>query len=218
MVNNYVGFDIIVNFGVSPKYLKNAINLCRQGKSQYWQNKKDPTDKRKVLINLDSIPAGTRLKYNIPTSQEYREQQLKAFEAQKEQEKIERYQAEQREKELANIYKNDSDGYVNSLYMDYAQILLIIDEIEIIKHSISEFAKEKNLKPRQSYFDRHSKQLDFENSKNIFQNTNNNKLSSKFIDDFCSVLKQCKNAILQDLANIVSFHYNSIGFYYNKTE
>ncbi len=119
---------------------------------------------------------------------------------------------------VADIYKNDGDGYNNSIYMDHAQMLLIIDEIEIIKHSINEFAKEKDLKPRQAYFDRYSKQLDFENSKNIFQDTNHNKLSQKFVDDFCIVLKQCKNAILQDLANIISFHYNSIGFYYNKTD
>ena len=97
----------------------------RQFKTKSWQNKKDPTDKRKVLIDVDTIPDGTRLKYNIPTGKEYRELQLKAFEAQKEQEKIERYQAQLREKELAeSVEKTALLMAYNDNWVEYYPIYL----------------------------------------------------------------------------------------------
>lgn len=48
----------------------------RKGTSNSWQNFKDPLDKRKVLINIDTIPENTRLKYGIPTAQEYTDNKL----------------------------------------------------------------------------------------------------------------------------------------------
>lgn len=107
MSYNYISFEDIVNYGVDKEYLKLALNRFRQSKTKSWQNKKDPTDGRKVLINLDSIPEGTRLKYNIPTGKEYLEQQYEkkrqeriAFELKLEQEKIDKQASLEREKEI----------------------------------------------------------------------------------------------------------------------
>ncbi len=89
MTCNFVSFETLVGYGVSEKYLKNAIKNYRQSKSLSWANIKDPKDKRRVLIDLDSIPEGTRKKYGIPTSVEYTEFQ-----------RIEQHKQLQKEKEL----------------------------------------------------------------------------------------------------------------------
>lgn len=91
----------------------------RQGKSKSWENKKDIFDKRKVLINLSTIPDGTRLKYNIPTGIEY-------FKQQQEKELIEKQEVLEAQKELVsnteklalfNAYQNDWISYY-SIYKE----------------------------------------------------------------------------------------------------
>jgi hypothetical protein len=71
MAYNFIVYDQILKFGISEMYLRTALKNFRQGKSQSWANKKDIHDKRKVLIDIDTIPESTRKKYNIPTGKEY---------------------------------------------------------------------------------------------------------------------------------------------------
>ncbi len=119
---------------------------------------------------------------------------------------------------VGDIYKNDIDGFQNSLYVDFAHLQLYLDEIEIIKHSLSEFAKEKNLKGVHAKFDKCCKETDFNKLKDTFNSTNHNKLSQLFINDFWNVILRSKSAILQDLADIVTFYYKSRKFYYDEPD
>ncbi len=110
-MNYYVCFEILISFGLDSNTIYSGCKRFRQGKTKSWENKKDPNDKRKVLINLDTIPDGTRKKYNIPTGAEYQAQQREAkrqeviaFMTQIERERIEKevdqQLAEEREKEI----------------------------------------------------------------------------------------------------------------------
>ena len=115
----FVPFETILLHGVSEKYLKKALNYSRDGKSHSWLNKKDETDQRKVLIDLDSIPPRTRQKYNIPTGIEYFEQQLELEERAREhrrQKEIERKENKEYA-ELENAYLNNWHKYY-SYYME----------------------------------------------------------------------------------------------------
>lgn len=117
----YIEQSILESFFKVPfQTLRTSTKRNRQGKTQSWSNKKDLKDKRKVLIDIDSIPEPTRKKYNIPTGKEYFEQQ-----------ELERYTAEQekikRDKELRtnaeksalyNAYNNDYFPFVE-LYREF---------------------------------------------------------------------------------------------------
>ena len=70
-MKGFILYENIVLYGVSESYLKKAIHLYRRGKSGAWENTKDLKDRRKVWINLDTIPKNTRLKYSLPSSEEY---------------------------------------------------------------------------------------------------------------------------------------------------
>ena len=116
----FVSFEEVLSFGVSEKYLKKALNYSREGNTRSWKNKKDETDARKVLIDLDSIPNRTRQKYNIPTGIEYFEQKIEREEL----ERKERLQKEKERKEnkefsaLENAYKNNWHEHFY-FYMDF---------------------------------------------------------------------------------------------------
>ena len=109
MSYNLIPFDELLNYGVSDMYVKTALKNYRQGKSHSWANQKDPKDRRKVLIDIDSIPESTRKKYNIPTGKEYFEQkQQEAYKA--EQERIQRdneMRVNAEKSALYNAYHND---------------------------------------------------------------------------------------------------------------
>ncbi|PDS23801.1 DDE-type integrase/transposase/recombinase [Flavobacterium branchiophilum] len=131
--NNYITFRELLSYGISEKYLKNAVKNYRQGKTKSWANKKDPNDKRKVLIDLDTIPEPTRKKYGIPTGKEHQEQKNEAkrlerieWEAEQERQKVVRYEAQEREKQieasddlsvLRNAYNNGFLEYL-ALYKE----------------------------------------------------------------------------------------------------
>lgn len=112
---SYVSFKEVASFGVDVGYLKKATNSYRQGKSKSWANIKDPNDKRKVLIDLETIPEPTRQKYNIPTGIEYFEQQeLKAKIAEQEQkERKNELQASAEKRSLVDAYNNEWFQYLS---------------------------------------------------------------------------------------------------------
>ena len=110
----YVGLNDITSFGVSVKSIETGTLRFRQNKSSSWANKKDPTDKRKVLIDIDSIPEPTRKKYNIPTGVEYYEKQVrdKWNATQEEIRKEKELRADTEKSALHNSYKNDYMRFV----------------------------------------------------------------------------------------------------------
>lgn len=111
-----VSFSDILNYGIGAKYLKTAIKRYRQGESISWANEKDKSDKRKVLIDLDSIPQSTRAKYNIPTGVEY-------FKQQQERELIKKMEAiEAKNKLTANVDKNALFNAYNNDWINYYSI------------------------------------------------------------------------------------------------
>lgn len=109
MVN--LEFKEILKYGISENYLKVCLSRFRNNKSKSWQNFKDPLDKRKVLINIDTIPENTRLKYNIPSAQEYAEQKLIEQENKLRIETETRYNLEK--SALIEAYTNEWIPYVN---------------------------------------------------------------------------------------------------------
>lgn len=109
----YLYFDDILKYGISNKYLKKALHLNRNKKTLSWQNKKCAFDRRKVLIDIDSIPEVTRTKYNIPTGIEY-------FEQQQEKEKIQKQLLKEKENELlANSEKASLYNAYNNNWIEY---------------------------------------------------------------------------------------------------
>lgn len=74
MTNQYISFNELLSFGVKESYLKVALFRNRNGSTNSWRNTRLEDDQRKVLIELDSIPESTRLKYGIPTGEEYQRQ------------------------------------------------------------------------------------------------------------------------------------------------
>ncbi|TRX39071.1 Mu transposase C-terminal domain-containing protein [Flavobacterium restrictum] len=109
----YIPFNSILDYTVPFNTITDGCKKYRQGKSKSWANKKDTNDKRKVLIDIDSIPEPTRKKYNIPTGREYFEQ-----------EELDRYTATQekiqKEKELrADVEKLALHDAYNNGYMPF---------------------------------------------------------------------------------------------------
>lgn len=62
----WLTFDQLALLGVQEQYIRVALKRNRDGASS-WNHKKDPNDKRKVLIDYDSIPDSTITKYSIPS-------------------------------------------------------------------------------------------------------------------------------------------------------
>lgn len=126
----YISQNEILEFGVPEKTIFNSTLRYRQGKSHSWANQKDPKDRRKVLIDIDSIPEPTRKKYNIPTGKQYFEQkQQEAYKA--EQERIQRenkLRANAEKSALYNAYHNDYFQFLDlyekkySYSMDYKEL------------------------------------------------------------------------------------------------
>lgn len=110
------------NFGVPTESIKTSTKRYRQGKSQSWANIKDPNDKRRVLIDIDTIPEPTRKKYNIPTGREYHKQKELQRQAEQEAELHEqKLQAEQFKKDRLNIEKSALYNAYNNDFMQYLQ-------------------------------------------------------------------------------------------------
>lgn len=114
-----LSFDDIVNYGITKSYVGKATYLYRQGKSKSWKNFKDLRDKRKIWIDVDTIPEPTRQKYNIPTAEEYFEQRRLA-----EQEKLQKIEEKiQKEKELrANAEKSALHDAYHNEYIPFLDI------------------------------------------------------------------------------------------------
>ncbi|MGB0428389.1 MAG: DDE-type integrase/transposase/recombinase [Flavobacteriales bacterium] len=146
----FVDFDFIESFGVSEGYVKKACFQFRQGKTESWSNKKDPSDKRKVLIDLDSIPEQTRLKYNIPTSEQYLEQQAQQAELENEKR---RKETKKRLELLENEFISTS---LDGLYMAYKSDWAEHHKVYLDRYSTylnKEKAKEKaTLRAKQEAF------------------------------------------------------------------
>lgn len=109
-----ISFDKLIDYGVSRNYIKTSTKRYRQGKSLSWSNKKDPTDGRKILIDIDSIPEATRKKYNIPTGLEYYELQ-----------EVKRIETEEKRKKLASELRTNSEkeALYNSYHSDYLKYM-----------------------------------------------------------------------------------------------
>ncbi|WP_134345748.1 hypothetical protein, partial [Flavobacterium psychrophilum] len=155
--NNYITFEELLNYRISPSYLKLALNLYRQKKSRSWANKKDIHDKRKVLIDLDTIPEATRKKYGVPTGKEYQEQkaeaeriareqkyeadriEARAWEAEQERQKIERHEAQEREKTI--LASNELQALRNAYYNEYIQYIPLYKEYYAGNKKIDHYAK-----------------------------------------------------------------------------
>ncbi|HFG0564865.1 Mu transposase C-terminal domain-containing protein [Flavobacterium psychrophilum] len=125
-MNCYVTFEILVGFGLDANTIYSGCKRYRQGKTKSWQNKKDATDARKVLINIDTIPNATRLKHGIPTGKEYSEQRLQQYEAEQERQKIERHEAQEREKTI--LASNELQALRNAYYNEYIQYIPLYKE------------------------------------------------------------------------------------------
>ncbi|MDB0601606.1 DDE-type integrase/transposase/recombinase [Tenacibaculum maritimum] len=130
--SNFLPFDFILKYGVSESYLWKVCSLYRQGKSKSWCNIKDSSDKRKVLIDIDSIPPRTRVKYNIPTGVEYieeinKEHYLKKYEEKKlaEQSIINR-----RNKDIDRLY----NAYHTKWMEYYPECLSFFKAIDYVTH------------------------------------------------------------------------------------
>lgn len=80
--NYFMSYDKVLEFGVPEATVKSACTRYRQGKSTSWANHKDKHDKRRVMIDINSIPINTRKKYNIPTGEELERQLEKDIESQ----------------------------------------------------------------------------------------------------------------------------------------
>ncbi|MGB0870341.1 MAG: hypothetical protein ACPGSD_12155 [Flavobacteriales bacterium] len=72
---SYISYNCLVNvYGVSTNTINKGVSVNRKRKSNLWMHKRDSSDNRRVLIDIDSIPTATRKKYNIPTSKELQEE------------------------------------------------------------------------------------------------------------------------------------------------
>lgn len=67
----YLSFPDLLRFGVSENYLWKAVSKSRTAGGKSWISVPDPNDKRSVLIEYDSIPTQTIVKYKIPAKADY---------------------------------------------------------------------------------------------------------------------------------------------------
>lgn len=61
----WLTFEEVIAFNIPEDTIKSGMARNRTGNSS-WENKADPQDARRKLINYDSIPASTIRKYGIP--------------------------------------------------------------------------------------------------------------------------------------------------------
>lgn len=73
----YCTADELVEYGVSHAYIKKALLTNRRG-APSWAHIADPTDNRRKLIELGSIPPATVRKYSLPDPDEVRDSLLVA--------------------------------------------------------------------------------------------------------------------------------------------
>jgi hypothetical protein len=110
----YISYAELVQYGVSENTIRRGCYRAQKNLSlnvpngNNWQNLPDPTDRRRVLIRLDSIPARTRTKYNIPTAEEAREQ----LAAQRHEAEQQRQALHEHEREAA-ITQAVQEGYLS---------------------------------------------------------------------------------------------------------
>lgn len=115
----YISFETIRNYGIPDDTIKKGILNHKKRGFPSWKNKKDESDRRKVLIDLDSIPLRTRQKYNIPTGIEYFEQKLESEEL-KRKERLRKEKERKENKDISALeyaYKNNWHEHY-SFYMD----------------------------------------------------------------------------------------------------
>jgi hypothetical protein len=62
----YIQVSELLQYGISEGVIKESMNRARKG-SGSWFNIPDPKDARKKLIQFDTIPSTTILRYNIPS-------------------------------------------------------------------------------------------------------------------------------------------------------
>ncbi|SHH84887.1 integrase catalytic domain-containing protein [Flavobacterium johnsoniae] len=115
------------SFLVPVNLIKTGTKRYRKGVSKSWANKKDVHDRRRVLIDLDSIPDLTRKKYNLPTGAEYKEQlneqvANELYVMKEKERQTELFEAEKRSsyefQALLDAYNNDYRQYV-PLYREH---------------------------------------------------------------------------------------------------
>lgn len=63
----YVGWDLLIRYGVSVETIHSGTLRHRQGKSKSWANVADPEDGRRCLVAYSSIPSGTLERYGLPS-------------------------------------------------------------------------------------------------------------------------------------------------------
>lgn len=129
----YISIEVFFALGVSKNTIADGCKRYRQNRSVSWANKKDPNDKRKVLIDIDSIPEPTRKKYNIPTGREYYEKQVEDEwnATQEEIRKEKELRADAEKSALHNAYKNDYMRFV-AIYKERYSYKITTDDSEAI--------------------------------------------------------------------------------------
>ena len=65
----WLTYDELVGYGVPEWTIKSGMRRSRGGNFS-WDNRPDPSDRRKKLISYDSIPQATITKYGIPSREE----------------------------------------------------------------------------------------------------------------------------------------------------
>lgn len=118
---NFVDIQYLSNFGLSKQYLKKKLSECRKTDTPLWKSKKESLDQRKVLIDLDSIPEGTRIKYGIPTGAEYQLQ----LDSIRNAELLEQSKEEHEKKEWEELQKTDNriKRLIHAYESEYQQFL-----------------------------------------------------------------------------------------------
>ena len=109
-----IEYNRLLEYGISLKSLEMGCYRYRKGLSSYWENSKDSTGTRVVV--LDSIPEATRTKYGIPSGNDYLsvkiiEQSNQDFEATK---------AKEEKEYLYNAYFSNWINYVSLYSQRYA--------------------------------------------------------------------------------------------------
>ncbi len=69
MLRGYITYqELVNNYTIPESSVKNGCSFYRNKKSYSWRNIKI---KNCVWVDLESIPKSTRVKYNVPTADEY---------------------------------------------------------------------------------------------------------------------------------------------------
>jgi len=83
----FLSVNELVSYGVPIHSIRQGTNRYRQKKSKAWICRKDPHDRRKILILYKAIPTASKKKYQIPSEadllEKYKQQQLEEKRLQK---------------------------------------------------------------------------------------------------------------------------------------